>query len=262
MKIRSRTSLTIALCVSVVSITAVGTWATKRQQSTTGAQVENSLRVLQITSVNETPLGNGLHRVLKLSIKNISDKNVVAYVLLNKNGSSMTNSGAPTGWVLAPGETDETYVSVNWNEELPRLFAALLEDGTGDGDPREVAWLRDYHIGTEKQFRRALPFLNEAKNAPASAQASAVLNNLRERLAALPEKDAEVTSHRMESGLHSAKEFIIKQLDPVAEKLKDNSSLEVRRVQGDFEQLILRIEAALKKLQGVRSAGGSTSQVR
>lgn len=120
----------------------------------------------------------------------------------------------------------------------------------------------DYHIGTEKQFRRALPLLNEAKNAPASAQANAVLNNLRERLAALPEKDAETNSHRMESGLHAAKEFIIRELRPVAEKLKANSSLEARSVQGDFEQLLLRLEATLKQLQRVRSAGGSTSQVR
>ncbi|HEX8139396.1 MAG TPA: hypothetical protein VF544_17680 [Pyrinomonadaceae bacterium] len=119
-----------------------------------------------------------------------------------------------------------------------------------------------HHNGIEKQFRRALPLLNEAKNAPASARASAVLNNLRERLAALPEKDAETNSHRMESGLHSAKEFIISQLDPVTEKLKANSSLEARSVQGDFEQLLLRIEAALKHLQGVRSPVGSTSQAR
>lgn len=189
-----------------------------------------------------------MQRVLKLSVKNISDKRVVGYVLVKKDGSTITSSGATTGWVLGPGETDILTVSVNWNEEIPRLFAALLEDGTGDGDRQEAVRLRDYRSGIEKQFQRAVPLLREAKNAPASGQASAVLNNLRARLAALQEKEAETASPGMASGLRHAKEFIIRQLDQAAMKLKDNSALELRIVQSDMEQVLTRVEAALKQL--------------
>lgn len=264
MSSKSRSRFIIIFVVCLIIATAISSQATREKQTGTIVRVENKLHVLQIVSIREINLGNGMNHVFNLEVMNTSDKAVVSYVLLNKNGSSVTSTGATTGWSLAPGETNIETVSVNGNEYPPILFAALLEDGTGDGDPQEVSRMRDYRAGVEKQFQRAIPILQGAKNAPESAQASAVLDELQSRLSALPEEAVGPNvSLGMASGIQAAKEFIISiQLKSLKNKLKDNNEIKLQTVQLDFSEILTRIEGAQTKLQSEKSSTRLTSTPR
>jgi len=263
MNTKSRSSLIIAIIVCLIAITAISSRATREQQTDTTVRVENKLHVLQIMSIRQVPLGNGMTRVFNLEVMNISDKAIVSYVLRNKNGSSITSTGASTGWSLAPGATNIDTISVNGNEGLPILFAALLEDGTGDGDSQEVSRMRDYRAGVEKQFQRSLPILRGARNTPESARASAVLDDLQNRLSALPEEAVGPNvSPGMASGIQHAKEFIIFQLKPLKNKLKDSNGINLQTVQTDVGELLTHIEEAQAKLQNEKSGNRSISSQR
>lgn len=252
----TRTRLFTALAACFVAFAAVSLWGTTRGQHSRygqndAARVENKTQSLQVLSISVADIAGPGTPTLKITMLNISNKGIVDYVFLKKDGSTTTTSGATTGWWLAPGETDTFTMPVGPDEEVLTLSAVLSEDGTGEGNPQEVSEMKEYRAGVGKQFARLVPLLQRAKNAPQSARARVVLEDLKKQVSALPDESVGPNIPRgMSSGLRHAKQFVLTQLKSSENELKgadDAAALQV--VQTDVDKVLRQVEKALSKLQ-------------
>jgi hypothetical protein len=207
----------------------------------------SKIQALQIISTTTEQFGE--RTLLHVTVSNVSDKGVVEYAFVRKDGSMMSTSGATTGWILAPGERDAITVPMSPNEgEVATLFAALFDDGTGEGDPQEVTSMRDYRAGVARQFERATAIIRQKKNVRANAQAVAVLDELDKQLSELPEEPvSEAVSPRMAFGIGDAKQFVL-QNKPSRERLKADNSAALQGIQADTDRLLGDMEKALTKI--------------
>ena len=239
------------LTLSLIVCATLGFWGTRGQQKKPLANdatgIENNIQSLvvvpAITDANET------RSLLKLKVTNVSKMNVTAYAFLKKDGSTLTTDGATTGWALAPGGTDVVTLSADTGEgAAPSLHAVLFEDGTGEGDLNEVSRMRDYRIGIAKQFERAIPLLNKVNSAPESVDAEALLDELQNELAALPEEAvAQNVSPGMASGIQHAKQFVLSQIKQSKEKIQRSNSPH-RVVKDDVSRVLSNLERARTKI--------------
>jgi hypothetical protein len=246
-----------ALVVCLTSVAATGMWGPKDQQSAetartsnTQPQIENKTQSLQVISTtNEAGLSKDI-RILKITVMNVSNRNVVDYAFVKNDGSTVTTSGATTGWVLAPGQTDTAVIPVESAEQArATLFAALLEDGTGEGDIQEVRRMKDYRSGVAKQFLRAVPLLRQTKRTLTSDRALADLDNLHARLLALPEEPAGGdVPVGMASGVQHAKQFILRQVKASKDKFKTSRNVQPQVVEASIDEILAHVEKTLAKM--------------
>lgn len=94
-------------------------------------RVINNTRALQTMSMTDAGVTGDGRREFRVVVKNVSDKEVVEYIFLRADDSTLRTSGATTGWGLPPGSTDAVTVRLADGEVLT-LSAALFEDGTGE----------------------------------------------------------------------------------------------------------------------------------
>jgi hypothetical protein len=242
--------LTAFVCLVVlVSVGTGGTGSGKpdRPQISPQSGVKSSVEALTASLV-ETE-NTGVNRLHKIQVTNVSDKGIVAYAFLKKDGSTLTTDGATTGWVLAPNDSDAVTLTTGPSEELDvTLFASLSEDGTGQGDFREVSRMKDYRVGIARQFERAIPLLRAVRAGSGSAAADRAVTELRSKLVALPEETpGESVSPGMSSGIHHAKQFMLHQLRQPQGKIQAGTNEGL--TPADVSRVLTKVEGALSKIR-------------
>lgn len=158
-------------CACVGIALGIGVWASARVVPTTVSQgfepiVVNKTNALQIVST--TKIQRDQDYVLKVTLKNVSAKNIVSYTYL-AGQAGITNNFALSEKLFAPGETSDEYVSYeNLAATAPEreahivLTAVWFAGGTGDGEPKFVKQLADEYAGLKEQAGRIVPLLHKA----------------------------------------------------------------------------------------------------
>lgn len=154
-----------------------------------------------------------------LSLRNTYGKSINGYVLSTGPGSKLTVELTTGGFVIAPGSVKEVRVPVTNLKASPgpnaqrqiTLLAVLLEDGTGDGDPQEIAGVKGLRDGAKMQLQRVLVLIEDFL-ASAEADDPAALNKLREQITALSEEPDKGMHLNARTGLRAAKQDALRAL--------------------------------------------------
>lgn len=246
-----------ALAFFVTAVIAAAVWEPKdrpsaetARASNTQLQTENKTQSLRIISMTSEAGLSKDSRVMKITVMNVSNKDVVDYAFVKDDGSTMTTSGATTGWTLAPSQTDTVVIPVGSAEQArATLCAALLADGTGEGDLQEVGRMKDYRSGVAKQFLRAVPLLRQTKSTLRAERALADLDNLHARLLALPEESVGGdVSAGMASGVQHAKQFILRRVAASKDKFKNSRDVQPRVIEASIGEILTHVEKSLAKM--------------
>lgn len=231
-----------------VSLFATATRPSVTRNVPTQSEVANRTTALRIVST----LGESLNgqTVLKVTIQNVSDKSVVEYTFVRSDGSSLSTSGATTGWELLPQDQDVMRISLSPGTSEPVVLVALLfDDGTGQGDFDETAYMRNYRAGVEAQYQRALPFLHRHLENYKPVNARELLQKeLLPGLSSLPDSPEGHSEKGVSAGMRAAKQFILGQLVPSRKKLATTGDLDSDSLKSDLDRATAVAERALAKI--------------
>lgn len=196
-----RTLRVAIVCACLGVLLGIGIWASAHKLSQVSSIQEfeptivNKTKALEI--VNTTKISMGQEYVLRVTLKNVSSKNIASYAYLTGH-AVITNGYAFSQRLLGPGETADEHIpyenlqtaATTFSErEADLVFAAVwFEGGTGDGDPKFIAQLRDESEGIKEQAGRILPLLRKALQNP-EIQEDQVLNDLESQISHLPTED-------------------------------------------------------------------------
>ncbi|MBA2705068.1 MAG: hypothetical protein H0U60_14605 [Blastocatellia bacterium] len=130
--------------------------------------IVNKTKALQIVST--TKIQRDQDYVLRVTLKNVSGKNIVSYTYL-AGEAGITNSFGLSEKLFSPGETSDEYLPFEnlaaraafSGREADLVFEGVwFEGGTGDGEPKFVKQLGDEYAGLKEQARRIVPLLRKA----------------------------------------------------------------------------------------------------
>ena len=195
-----RTLRVAIVCACLGVLLGIGIWASAHKISQISSIQEfeptivNKTKALEIVST--TKILTGQEYVFRVTLKNVSAKNILSITYLA--GHAVNSDGyAFSEKLLEPGGTAEEYIPfenlqtpASFSEREPDLvFAAVwFEGGTGDGDPKFIAQLRDESEGIKEQAGRILPLLRKALQNP-QIQEDQVLTDLESQISHLPTED-------------------------------------------------------------------------
>lgn len=222
------------VCACVGIVLGVGIWTSERILNRyTGAAQElkpsivNKTSALEIVSTAKVVMGD--RDVLKVTLKNISEKNIISYKYL-VGQAGITNGYAFSERLFAPGETREEYIpydnlqtaaTASPETETDLVFAAVwFEGGTGDGDPKFINRLRDEFAGIREQAGRILPLIRKARQDP-EIQEAQVLSDLELQISQLSTED-DATSQSLDYKL--GRSMANRQLASKVKELKENKN--------------------------------------
>lgn len=255
--------LTLTLSLPCLALTGAVAWAFAGQQ-TSGAlppvRVENltsGLKILSVTDLGEETFkvkkgdgktGEVTFRAVRLAIQNGYDKGLAAYSVRKGKDSYLDFNGASTGGVWAPGEVDDVRVSfVSTEAPVITLAAALLEDGTGDGDEKLLERFRQERAGVKEEFQRIAALARRVLDAADSDSSDRSFAELQSQLtvesrAALGDGE----SLGLRAGRDAARQFVSAHLTGGEERgLRSGKGADRRAA---LSSVLKKIEAALVRL--------------
>lgn len=237
----------LALLVGAVA------WATyNKSLQESQPPIINKTNTLQVVSAQENL--DGQLRVLEITLKNISNRNISAYTLLLGNAES-TRDYAFSEELLSPEETSIERIALTKNVGSPNtninigpeniiIAAVWFERGNGDGDPKYVTMLRDKHLGYKEGARRILPLLRQALER-SKQNSDEALNELESQSSLLPNEDNSLAySVDYRSGLHLAKEHLGLKIRELKAKRSVVNFMEqqtrLKKLTESYEQLVTK----------------------
>lgn len=256
MKHFSRLRLPVILLVVIATITiGIGVWATRKRESSDLPRIENKTRSLKVESVAEADKMQAdpqlKVRRFTVTVRNEYDKAVVAYSFRQFDSSvrkgdrhGTETNGVTIGWALLPNETDVTrFFAPPEGDVLLVLSAVLLQDGTGDGDPEDLARLTNYRVGVKRQFQQLVPLLRQAIKEDSVAGRDRNFKSLKDKVAELPDEKTLVPG--LGAGLAEGKQVVINELQELEIKCRSNQDTQCH---DELFRLLARIEEALAQL--------------
>ncbi|HKB67141.1 MAG TPA: hypothetical protein VKC61_14890 [Pyrinomonadaceae bacterium] len=199
--INPRTHRVAIVCACLGVLLGLGIWASAHKVSHLSSIQEfeptivNKTKALEI--VNTTKVLIGEVYVLRVTLKNVSSKNITSYTYLTGH-AVITNGYAFSQRLLGPGETADEHIpyenlqtaATTFSErEADLVFTAVwFEGGTGDGDPKFIRQLSDESEGIKEQAGLILPLLRKALRDP-EIQEDEVLTALESQISHLPTED-------------------------------------------------------------------------
>ena len=150
----------------------------------------NKTNAVEIISL--LPTKNGY----KLTLRNVSTKNINGYSIGFGKGAIVTADLTSAYQLIAPGD--------QFTEDLPEatnivIRHVIFEDDSIDGDAAAAAEQQDRRAGMREQLERIVPLVNAATE-------SADVVQLKAQLQALPEESAAGRSVYVAAGMRNAKE--------------------------------------------------------
>jgi hypothetical protein len=117
--------------------------------------VENSLQAVEIVGVETSA------RVIRLTLKNVSPKNITAIDFATSENNTMTiDSILGAGDILMVSSIDKVF-NIDIMPEHPSskvgILAVVFEDGTGEGVPARLDIIKNIRLAHRDQMRRIVP---------------------------------------------------------------------------------------------------------
>ena len=187
--------ITVVFACLIMAL-GIGLWASARSSDQTSkTTIVNKTKALEI--VNTADVLMGQTHVLRVTLRNVSAKNIVSYTYLIGRASN-TRGYALSETLFGPGQTSDEYISYEnlqtasatpSDREADIVLAAVwFEEGTGDGDPKSIQQLKDESEGIRDQAAHILPLLRKAREGSA-VQEDYLLNDLESKISLLPTDD-------------------------------------------------------------------------
>jgi hypothetical protein len=225
----------IAASLTCLLILGVGAWTTHKPAPTqeNSPQVVNKTAAFQVVSLEL----NAARDAYLLTLKNGYGKNINGYSI--GAGASKLDVDLTGGErTIAPGDTAKESIPVSnlragSNETQPQadvsVLAVMFDDGSHDGDERAIAMVRQRRLGAKLQLQRINAIL-ESAIATSSGVTPDTIDNVRTQISALSVEPPAGQSPMLKSGLKSAKEDLLLEID----RLKQN--------RGDFQEGLQKIK--------------------
>jgi hypothetical protein len=183
-----------------------------RQETAVQPQIDNKTLAFQVVNLTQQA------SEYVLSIKNISNKNVNGYSLAS-GGYSKDSDLTIGDQVISPGEIAEVIIPKDASDTGPqiiRILAVFFEDHTDEGEPSAVKRIKDRRLGKKLQLKRILPLIKAALDT-ADSNPAAALASLKTKVASLSEEPETVMSRDVRTGLRSAKQDLLTELEKINE---------------------------------------------
>jgi hypothetical protein len=233
----------------------ISTAPVKRTQGIT-PYVTNKTKALGVVSVKT--LGEGSRTDVEITLINQSTKNIIAYVLSTGSVSMTTQTGFD-GEAFAPGQIKVDKVPFSnvarAAENNPGrageiiLSAVFSTDGTGEGEPRRVAKIKNKFLGMKDEVKLILPLLRRALNSTEADSERAILT-LETQASQLPiEEESDKTSHDYRNGRSFIKDGLQSNIKNLKERKK--AALSANHREG-LTEIIAHYERFLSILQQLR----------
>lgn len=212
-------------------------------------QVKNQTKAFQVVSVEQTG------KSLRLRMKNTSSKGINAYSLSVGEGTSITVDYTISGYVIAPGTTEDRVVPLDETSspsgitlEKPKIniSALMFTDNTGEGDFSTVAKIRNTRRGEKSQLKRFIPLLKGVLNR-VGEDLSASLDTIKSQVLALPEQAEAGEPRAVSDGLYDIKQQILRLIERL-EQLDRKSSLNPADLRKELSQALKNMENRVARL--------------
>ena len=200
-------------------------------------QVENKTQSLYFVSLVQ----NEDSYILKL--RNASNKEVNGYSLGGSPNSTVTTDFTVGSKVIAPNEEIEATLPISavvnrsassTTSPTVVILAVFFTDGTAEGVPSALAETKARRLGVKIQIQRARQLVQDFL-ASKDVNTLEAFNHLKARIATLSEEPEAHMSPRVGSGLRSAKEDVLMEIDEVA------------RTGGHYQEKLTEISQKLEK---------------
>ncbi len=250
-----RTTLAPLLILTAAAASVVG-WSSRQQPTSNNPiRIENKTKSLIVESVADDdkypfipPRGR---RQVRLTLRNGYSQPVSAYSfrqkdisVREKDISGFSTSGATIGWTLASNETNVRGISVAAKGEVVLiLLAVMLEDGTGDGDPDELAYLKNYRAGVKKAYQEIVPMLREAAASGETVTAETSLQSLKSEIESIAEGSFYLAG--FQNGVIDGKALAGSEIKELEDRLRSRREFDHR---AGLKKILSQIEEYLAKL--------------
>ncbi len=216
----------VLLCVAVFGTGILSSGVRSNSQEDRLPQVKNETESFQLVSIEKNK------DLITLRMKNASDRGITAYSVSSHGRSRADTDYSISGHVIAPGEIEEIEIpfsSLNTSGAFTgkgpeiRILTVVFDDHTSEGDFTAAADIRNTRIGKKIQLKRINRLMEEALKS-SDADSLNTLNNLKLRIATLPENIEKGQPFAVGSGLRNAKEDILTLIDRIEERQKDSNA--------------------------------------
>ncbi|HLL71082.1 MAG TPA: hypothetical protein VK363_06590 [Pyrinomonadaceae bacterium] len=199
-------------------------------------QVENKTQSLKFVSLTQSEDSY----ILKL--RNASNKDVNGYSLGGNPNSTITTDFTIGSKVVVPDEVIEVplpisnFVNSSAVSTPPTvaILAVFFTDGTAEGVPSALAETKARRLGVKIQIQRVRQLVKDFL-ASKDVNTPEALNNLKARIASLPEEPEAHMSPRVGSGLRSAKEDVLREIEEAAQ------------TGGQYQDILTEVDQKLEK---------------
>jgi hypothetical protein len=160
---------------------------------------------------------------IKVSLKNISDKEINGLTILFKDNSTITTDFTISGDGIIPSGIKELTVPVETeNDPITKyvsdqpsfkIAAVVFVDQTGEGDPQYISEIKDRRRGLKVQFEKLLPELNKL---PSETETTLLptLKKTKEKVSVLPKED-EKESTAFQQGLRDGRSDLLELIEAI-----------------------------------------------
>ena len=221
------------------------------------AKVENPFRSIKVIGVEATPL------MIKVTVRNETSQNITAIEFASFAPSADTIATIDSDYgiedtVLVPSASRVFNIDVVAGHPTSkvRIVAIVFEDGTGEGVPARLDFIKSNRVGRREQMRRIAPYWSSLLNTVQKGDAPTLgqlLNSILEAVSVLEETPAEEqdTPNRnvaaQQLGLISVKKEMVRHTQRLQERLAEGVPMEImekiiERYKGQFDAILAKLE--------------------
>lgn len=213
----------IPLLLTCILILGVGAWTVRKSspQQQAKPQVVNKTQSFQV----EELVLNAERNAYLLTLKNGYNKSINGYSI--GVGSSKLDVDLTSGErTIAPGGTTQESIPASRLHAdgvngLPlntiNVLAVMFDDGSSDGDSPAIAIIRQRRLGIKLQLQRINSIL-ESNTASSGSVTPITLGQIRQQISTLSIEPSAGQSPMVRSGLKSAKEDLLLEIDALKQK--------------------------------------------
>lgn len=185
-------------------------------------RIENKTQSFQVANLELNAAGNDY----LVTLQNISNKNINGYSIGTGPGSTVEVELTTAERVISPGETTQERIPISHlrGSKIPDqplnpiiIRAVLFDDGTSDGDYKAIAPMKQRRLGAKLQLQRVNAILESALSTPGKITPDN-LNNIEAQISALSTEPSAGQPPMVQSGLKSAKEDVLSELESLKQK--------------------------------------------
>jgi hypothetical protein len=205
--------------------------------------------VKNLTKSFQVVVAENVNGSLRIRVKNISRKEISAYMLAVGDSGFITVDYSVSGHVIPPGQIEEQTIPLsNPTAEFPELkiLGVVFVDHSGEGDGSAVAKIKNIRRGEKSQLERVIPLLKEVLNEPDS-NLLAAFDKLKSKFLTLPETASTKGPRAVSDGVYDVKQEQLKLIEKL-ERRRSLKGLSADELRQELSDAVKQMEERLARL--------------